>query len=153
MYVSHTTLKLVLQLCVTFHHTMQSTSTFYMIAKLKGLICGLGFKKMNMKSKVFLGLFFTKNKFEREKLNHPSSDNSCCGGDFSRVYNCASIFWFTNRNIRTIKHVFLHDYSLHMWLTPRARNFEPNEHKQLTKWFLKWVVSSFANFWFKISSL
>ncbi len=57
-----------------------------MIAKLKGLIRGLGFKKMNMNSKVFLGLFFTKNKFEWEELNHPSSDNSCCGGDFSHVY-------------------------------------------------------------------
>ncbi len=64
MYVSHSTLKLVLQLCVTFHHTMQSTSTFYMIAKLKGAIHGLGFKKMNMNSKVFLGLFFTKKQIE-----------------------------------------------------------------------------------------
>jgi len=37
-----------------------------MIAKLKGFIHGLGFKKMNMNSKVFLGLFFTKNKFDEK---------------------------------------------------------------------------------------
>jgi hypothetical protein len=35
-----------------------------MIAKLKGAIHGLGFKKMNMNSKVFLGLFFTKKQIE-----------------------------------------------------------------------------------------
>jgi hypothetical protein len=35
-----------------------------MIAKLKGLIRGLGFKKMNMNSKAFLRLFFIKNKIE-----------------------------------------------------------------------------------------
>jgi hypothetical protein len=33
-----------------------------------------------------------------------------------------------------IMHVFLHDYFMHMWFAPRARNFEPNEYKQLTKW-------------------
>jgi hypothetical protein len=46
---------------------MQSTSAFYMIAKLKGLIHGLGVKKMNMNSKVFLGLFFVKTINLNEK--------------------------------------------------------------------------------------
>ncbi len=60
MYVSHTTLKLVLQLCFTFHHTMQSTSTFYMIAKLKGLIRGLGFKKNEYDLQGFFRAIFYK---------------------------------------------------------------------------------------------
>jgi len=37
-----------------------------MIAKLKGAIRGLGLKKMNMNSKVFLGLFFTQKKLNEK---------------------------------------------------------------------------------------
>ncbi len=30
---------------------------------------------------------------------------------------------------------------MHIWPTPRARNFEPNEYKKLTKWLKKNVSS------------
>jgi len=43
---------------------------------------------------------FTWNKFEYVKLNIPRIDNSCGVSDFS---HCASIFWFTSRNVKNVK--------------------------------------------------
>ncbi len=52
----------------------------------------------------------------------------------------------------TTKHVFWQDYFLHMWLAPKAGNFEPIEHNFFVKWFLKWIFY-LAALSFKISKL
>jgi hypothetical protein len=39
-----------------------------------------------------------------------------------------------NESLWTIKHVFMHDYFLHMRPALGVGNFEPNEYKQLVKW-------------------
>jgi hypothetical protein len=57
---------------------------------------------------------------------------------------------YQNEFLKSAKHVFLHDYFLHMWLVLRARNFETNEYKQLVKWFKKEIIS-LENLCFKIS--
>jgi hypothetical protein len=72
-----------------------------------------------------------------------------CYWFFTCIHNCALILFIYkhkhkkcwNEFLLIIKHDYLHDYFLHMWPTPKARDYEPNEFKNWTKWFFKNVIS------------
>jgi len=57
-----------------------------------------------------------------------------------------------NELLWTTKHVFLHDYFLHIWHVLGAKFFEFNAYKQLANWYKK-LIFSLATIWLKISSL
>jgi hypothetical protein len=68
----------------------------------------------------------------------------CDGDDFLHAYTIMHQYIdlqgkhkiCQNELLKSNKYVFFQNYFFPMWLMFRVRNFEPNEYKQLVKWFL-----------------